>query len=74
MDKIQKAAALRVFLNLASITAIVIGIRVLIELAGLQVFALLVVSGIGLYLVKFMYDIEVDRARRLEELNNRDRS
>ena len=74
MNKIQRTAALKVFLNLAAITLIVIGIRVLIELAGLQVFALLVVSGIGLYLVKVMYDIEVDRARRLDELNRRDRS
>jgi hypothetical protein len=70
MDKIQKAAAVKVFLNLASIAALIVAARVLIELVGVQVFGIMIVAAIGVFLVKFMYDNEVDRARILDRLNN----
>jgi hypothetical protein len=71
MDKIQKTAALRVFLNIASVTAIVIGIRVAIELLGLQVVGIMMVTGVLVMLIKIMYEHEVDRARALDILNRR---
>ena len=71
MDKNQKTAAMTVFLNIASITAIVIGLRVLIEFLGVQVFAICLISCVALFLVKLMYDNEVDRLRALDKLNNR---
>jgi len=71
MDKIQKTAALKVFLNLASFTLIVIGIRVAIELLGLQVSAIIAISFLVGMLVKMMYEHEVDRARALDQLNRR---
>jgi len=74
MDKIQRTAALKVFLNLAAITLIVIGVSAAIQLLGLQVVGIMLVAGVLVMLIKTMYEHEVDRARRLDELNNRDGS
>ena len=72
MDKAQKQAALKTALTIGSIAAIVVAMRVLIELFGVQVFGIVVVSVFLIYLIKFMYENEVDKIRTLDRLNNKE--
>jgi hypothetical protein len=69
MTKIQKTAALKTAMTVGSIALIVVAIRVLIELVGLQVFGALGVSAVLIGLIKMMYDNEVDKATLLDKLN-----
>ena len=74
MDKAQKQAALNIALTIGSIAAIVVAMRVLIELSGVQVFGIVMVSVLLVFVIKTMYENEVDKIRTLDRLNNRDRS
>jgi Ca2+/Na+ antiporter len=69
MTKIQKTAALKTAMTVGSIALIVVAIRVLIELVGVQVFGALGVSAVLIGLIKMMYDNEVDKATLLDKLN-----
>ena len=70
MDKAQKQAALNIALVIGWITVVVIGLRVLLEFFGVQVFGILVVSALLIFLIKMMYENEVDKIRTLDKLNN----
>ena len=72
MDKAQKQAALKTALIIGWITVVVISLRVLIEFFGVQVFGVLVVSALLIFLIKMMYENEVDRIRTLDRLNNKE--
>ena len=72
MTKIQKTAALKTAMTVGSIALIVIALRVLIELVGVQVFGVLAVSAVLIGLIKMMYDNEVDKATLLDRLNNKE--
>jgi Ca2+/Na+ antiporter len=72
MTKIQKTAALKTAMTVGSIALIVVAIRVLIELVGVQVFGALGVSAVLIGLIKMMYDNEVDKATLLDRLNNKE--
>jgi hypothetical protein len=72
MDKAQKQAALKTALTIGSIAAVVVAMRVLIELSGVQVFGIVMVSVLLIFLIKMMYENEVDRIRTLDRLNNKD--
>jgi hypothetical protein len=72
MTKIQKTAALKTALTIASMTAIVIALRVFIELFGVQVFGITMISLILIFLIKMMYENEVDKATLLDRLNNKE--
>ena len=72
MDKAQKQAALKTALFIGWITVVVIGLRVLIEFFGVQVFGVLMVSTLLIFLIKMMYENEVDRIRTLDRLNNKE--
>ena len=72
MTKIEKTAALKTFLNIAAMTAVVIALRVLIEFFGVQVFGITMISLILIFLIKMMYENEVDKAKILDRLNNKE--
>lgn len=72
MDKAQKQAALKTALTIGSIAAIVVAMRVLIELSGVQVFGIVMISVLLIFLIKMMYENEVDRIRTLDRLNNKE--
>lgn len=72
MTKIQKTAALKTAMTVGSIALIVVALRVLIELVGLQVFGALAVSAVLIGLIKMMYDTEVDKATLLDQLNSKE--
>ena len=72
MTKIEKTAALKTFLNIAAMTAVVIALRVLIEFFGVQVFGIIMISLILIFLIKMMYENEVDKAKILDRLNNKE--
>ena len=72
MDKAQKQAALNTALTIGSITAIVVAMRVLIELFGVQVFGIVMVSVFLIFLIKMMYENEVDKIRTLDKLKNKE--
>ncbi len=72
MDKAQKQAALKTALIIGWITVVVIGLRVLIEFFGVQVVGVLAVSAFLIFLIKMMYENEVDRIRTLDQLNNKE--
>ena len=72
MTKIQRTAALKTAMTVGSIALIVVAIRVLIELVGVQVFGALGVSAVLIGLIKMMYDNEVDKATLLDKLNNKE--
>ena len=72
MDKAQKQAALNTALVIGWITVVVIGLRVLIEFFGVQVFGIAVVSALLIFLIKMMYENEVEKIRTLDRLNNKE--
>ena len=72
MDKAQKQAALKTALTIGSIAAIVVAMRVLIELSGVQIFGIVMVSVLLIFLIKMMYENEVDKIRTLDRLNNKE--
>ena len=72
MDKAQKQAALKTALTIGSIAAIVVAMRVLIELSGVQIFGIVMISVLLIFLIKMMYESEVDRIRTLDRLNNKE--
>jgi hypothetical protein len=72
MDKAQKQAALKTALTIGSIAAIVVAMRVLIELSGVQVFGIVMISVLLIFLIKMMYENEVDKIRTLDRLNNKE--
>jgi hypothetical protein len=72
MDKAQKQAALKTALTIGSIAAIVVAMRVLIELFGVQVFGIVMISVFLIFLIKMMYENEVDKIRTLDRLNNKE--
>ena len=72
MDKAQKQAALNTALTIGSMIAIVVGLRVLIEFFGVQVFGIAVVSALLIFLIKIMYENEVAKIRTLDKLNNKE--
>ena len=72
MTKIEKTAALKTFLNIAAMTLVVIALRVFIELFGVQVFGITMISLILIFLIKMMYENEVDKAKILDRLNNKE--
>ena len=72
MDKAQKQAALKTALTIGSIAAIVVAMRVLIELSGVQVFGIVMVSVLLIFLIKMMYENEVEKIRTLDRLNNKE--
>ncbi len=72
MTKIQKTAAVKTAMTIGSIALIVIALRVLIELVGVQVFGVLAVSALLIFLIKMMYNNEVDKATLLDRLNNKE--
>jgi hypothetical protein len=72
MDKAQKQAALKTALTIGSIAAIVVAMRVLIELSGVQIFGIVMISVLLIFLIKMMYENEVDKIRTLDRLNNKE--
>ena len=72
MDKSQKQAALNTALIIGSIAAVVVAMRVLIELFSVQVFGIVMVSVLLVFLIKTMYENEVDKIRTLDRLNNKE--
>jgi hypothetical protein len=72
MTKIQKTAAVKTAMTIGSIALIVIALRVLIELLGVQVVGVLAVSAFLIFLIKMMYENEVDKATLLDRLNNKE--
>ena len=72
MDKAQKQAALNTALIIGSIAAVIVAMRVLIELFGVQVFGIVMVSVLLVFLIKTMYENEVDKIRTLDRLNNKE--
>jgi uncharacterized membrane protein len=71
MNQYQKTAVKVIAKNMLALVAIVVGLRVFIELFGVQVFGITMVSLILVFLIKAMYEIEVDKAERLDRLNSR---
>ena len=72
MTKIEKTAALKTFLNIAAMALVIIALRVFIDLFGVQVFGITMVSLILIFLIKMMYENEVDKAKILDRLNNKE--
>lgn len=72
MTKIEKTAALKTFLNIAAMALVIIALRVFIDLFGVQVFGITMVSLILIFLIKMMYENEVDKANILDKLNNKE--
>ena len=72
MTKIEKTAALKTFLNIAAMTLVVIALRVFIDMFGVQVFGITMISLILIFLIKMMYENEVDKAKILDRLNNKE--
>ena len=72
MTKIEKTAALKTFLNIAAMTGVVIALRVFIDVFGVQVFGITMISLILIFLIKMMYESEVDKAKILDRLNNKE--
>jgi hypothetical protein len=72
MTKIEKTAALKTFLNIAAMALVIIAFRVFIDLFGVQVFGITMVSLILIFLIKMMYENEVDKAKILDRLNNKE--
>lgn len=72
MDKAQKQAALNTALIIGSIAAVIVAMRVLIELFSVQVFGIVMVSVLLVFLIKTMYENEVDKIRTLDRLNNKE--
>lgn len=72
MTKIEKTALLKTFLNIAAMTLVIIALRVFIDLFGVQVFGITMVSLILIFLIKMMYENEVDKATILDRLNNKE--
>ena len=72
MTKIEKTAALKTFLNIAAMTRVVIALRVFIDMFGVQVFGITMISLILIFLIKMMYENEVDKAKILDRLNNKE--
>jgi cytochrome c oxidase subunit IV len=72
MTKIEKTAALKTFLNIAAMTLVVIALRVFIDMFGVQVFGITMISLILIFLIKMMYESEVDKAKILDRLNNKE--
>ena len=59
-------------MTIGSIAAIVVAMRVLIELFSVQVFGIVMVSVLLVFLIKTMYENEVDKIRTLDRLNNKE--
>jgi len=61
MNSIQRQAAYRVARTLLLITSVVLGLILMVHVLGLQMMGLLLVLGLLMFLVKMMYETEVDR-------------